>query len=137
MTFFLIKTVFGQIYHLYNTLGNGSSQSLEEQPEHQGFVLCCDESPCFGHTGFILITPVSPPCLCSPPSPFSPSLSALSPWESNDFLHLLHLKDNKDWTIREVAFSLGIDVCAQPKIPLTIHSTEIRCFGPTEHHYHP
>lgn len=123
---------------MYNTLGNGSSQSLGEQPDHQGLVLYCDGSPCFGHTGFILTTPVSSPYLCYSPISLL-SLLGQHPvcGESSDSLHLLHLTDNKDWTIKEMAFSLGVGECAQLKIPCTVRSTEPRCSGPTEHHYRP
>lgn len=79
------------------------------------------------------------PTFVTPPYPFSPSLvSILSVGKAvTHSLHLLHLTDNKDWIIKEVAFSLGVGECAQPKIPRTVRSTETRCSGPTEHHYHP
>lgn len=57
--------------------------------------------------------------------------------DSSDSSHLQHLTENKDWTIKEVAFSLEVRVRAQLKIPSTNFSTETRYCGPTEHHYHP
>lgn len=120
---------------MYNTLGNGSS--LEEQPEHQGLVLCkmhlhalATQASCSPHLSACL--------WFSPISFLSLHVSTLSLGRAmTHFWHLLHLTDNKDWTIKEAAFSLGVGVCAQLKIPFTIHSTETRCSGPTEHHYHP
>lgn len=124
------------MYHFYNTLGNGGSQSLEEQQSTK--VLSCAVKNVYA-----LATQASSSPHLSPHPAFALHLLPLPPCqhhvhgESNDFLHLLHLTDNKDWTIQEVAFSLGIGLCAQLKIPFTIHSTETRCSGPTEHHYHP
>lgn len=94
---------------MYNILGDGSSQSLEEQPGHQGLVSCCDESPCFGHTAFILTTLVSSPCLCFSPSPFSPSLSAVT--HSLHLLMQICISQRLEVAIKEVAFSLGVGVC--------------------------
>lgn len=83
--------------------------------------------------------PVPSPCLCFPPSPFSPSLVSILPAGRavTHSRHLPCLTDNEDLTSKEVAFPSGAGVCTQLQTPFTIRSTESRCSGPTRHWCHP